>query len=331
LILPAVQSAREAARRTQCLNNIRNLALALVNFSSGQAGKLPRLSGGDPRYHYNPSTGTGADYPWTISLLSYLDRMDLYDIGPSPASGVGFDSPNMSLDVFTCPDDVTHHKQGQGLSYVANAGYGCFRGGGAFPGQPTMIRTYTTNPSPPNMPPGHQAANLAITITLTDSNPWTTDLAQATGVFWRDVDTTVDQVSLGDGLGQTLMLSESLNAQGFGRIDPVRTGGWPREMDFSFLIGTGSPTQPRNIVFAANSSLALQSVILGPFAINASKGTAPGDCPSPSSLHPGVVSVAFCDGRARTMSESIDQSIYARLVTWRGARNGQIALGDNQY
>jgi hypothetical protein len=102
-------------------------------------------------------------------------------------------------------------------------------------------------------------------------------------------------------------------------------------MDFSFLIGTGSPTQPRNIVFAANSSLALKTVILGPFRINASKGTSPGNCPSPSSLHPGIVSVAFCDGRVRVLSELVDQTVYARLITWRGSRAGQLPVGDNDY
>jgi prepilin-type N-terminal cleavage/methylation domain-containing protein/prepilin-type processing-associated H-X9-DG protein len=327
LILPAVQSAREAARRTQCLNNLRNLALAINNFASGQSGKLPRLSCGDP--HYNLNNGFD-DYPWTINLLGFLDRLDLYEYGPNPAAN-GFASPSMSLEVFACPDDINNFKRGQGLSYIANAGYGCFRGGDPFPGQAPMIRTYTTNPNPPNMPPGHQAANLAITISLTDNNPWTTDLAQTTGVFWRDVDTTIDQILLGDGLAQTLMLSESLNAQGFGLPDPVRKNGWPREMDFSFVIGTGSPTQPRNIVFAHNSSLALQSVNLGPFRINADKGKWPGNSPSPSSLHPGIVNVAFCDGRVRALSENIDQTIYACLMTFRGARNGQTVFGDNQY
>jgi hypothetical protein len=172
---------------------------------------------------------------------------------------------------------------------------------------------------------------LAITVTLTDSNPWTTELAQSTGVFWRDVDTTLDYISLGDGLGQTLMLSESLNANGFGMIDPFRNGGWPREMEFSFVIGTGSPTQPRNLVFSANSSLSLLKINLGAFRINADKGNWVGNCPSPSSLHPGIVTASFCDGRVRTLNESMDQSVYARLMTPRGSRFGQLPVGDTDY
>src|SRR5438046_10002367 len=67
LILPAVQSAREAARRTQCLNHLRNLALAINNFASGQSGKLPRLSYRDPRYNLKNYFDA---YAWTGRLVT---------------------------------------------------------------------------------------------------------------------------------------------------------------------------------------------------------------------------------------------------------------------
>src|SRR5690606_6283882 len=47
LIAPAVQSARRAARRTQCLNNMRNVGLAIQNFASQNGGKLPVTHGDD--------------------------------------------------------------------------------------------------------------------------------------------------------------------------------------------------------------------------------------------------------------------------------------------
>src|SRR5580765_3077484 len=77
LILPAVQSAREAARRTQCLNNQHNLSLAITNFATGRGGGLPYLDENA--------------YNWPTTLLGYLDHNDI--------AGNAFYYNNLALDV----------------------------------------------------------------------------------------------------------------------------------------------------------------------------------------------------------------------------------------
>src|SRR5260221_6930424 len=70
LILPAVQSAREAARRTTCANNIRQISLAIHN-EAAATGRLPAAGNfgvSGERYHN-----------WVTALLGYLDRADLND------------------------------------------------------------------------------------------------------------------------------------------------------------------------------------------------------------------------------------------------------------
>ena len=217
-----------------------------------------------------------------------------------------------------------------GLSYIANAGYGCYRGADPFPGQPSMIRTYTTNPSPPNMPPGHQAANLAITITLTDSNPWTTDLAQSTGVFWRNLDTTLDQISLGDGLGQTLMLSESLNAEG---LRPHRPGPhqWLAARD-GLLV-----RHRHRLAHSAPQCRLRRQQQSG--AANRHIGSVPDQ--RQQGEHTGQLSFAqfsasghcerrVCDGKCA--SERIDRPDDLRAaVDLAGGHIGQVPFGDNDY
>ena len=68
LLLPAVQAAREAARRTSCTNNIRQLGLALVNYHDAHK-TLPFGSG-----YLNARTGT-----WVSAILPYMEEQSLYD------------------------------------------------------------------------------------------------------------------------------------------------------------------------------------------------------------------------------------------------------------
>ena len=74
LILPAVNNAREAARRTQCLNNVRNVALAVLN-STEQQKRFPAAAywGGPDKN--NP----GPHHNWVVDILPWIDRRDLAD------------------------------------------------------------------------------------------------------------------------------------------------------------------------------------------------------------------------------------------------------------
>jgi prepilin-type processing-associated H-X9-DG protein len=65
--------------------------------------------------------------------------------------------------------------------------------------------------------------------------------------------------------------------------------------------------------------------------INGSKGVSGGACPSPNSTHPGVVTVAFCDGRVQTLNETMNFIVYTSLITPGGSRRGQAPVGDNSY
>jgi prepilin-type N-terminal cleavage/methylation domain-containing protein/prepilin-type processing-associated H-X9-DG protein len=81
LLLPAVQAAREAARRTQCANRLKQIGLAFQNHHDSQ-GFFP--SGG---WAYNfvgdPDEGFGKSQPggWAFSVLPYMELSSLYNVG----------------------------------------------------------------------------------------------------------------------------------------------------------------------------------------------------------------------------------------------------------
>jgi prepilin-type N-terminal cleavage/methylation domain-containing protein/prepilin-type processing-associated H-X9-DG protein len=90
LLLPAIQAAREAARRTQCINNMKQIGLAILNFESGRK-ELPlafspnytggAISGSCPAGAPGPGTATNfkkAHFALTF-ILPYLEQQALYD------------------------------------------------------------------------------------------------------------------------------------------------------------------------------------------------------------------------------------------------------------
>ncbi len=81
LLLPAVQAAREAARKTSCSNNLKQLSLALIAFES-QNGHVPSAGWGTD-WSGLPGRGGGRRQPWSwiYSLLPFLEQGDLHALG----------------------------------------------------------------------------------------------------------------------------------------------------------------------------------------------------------------------------------------------------------
>src|SRR5436190_3998824 len=83
LLLPAIQAAREAARRSQCANNMRQLSLAVLNYESSRkelppAGIAQVLK--DPKFGvdiFNPLGGLR--FSWIVEILPFMEEQSLYD------------------------------------------------------------------------------------------------------------------------------------------------------------------------------------------------------------------------------------------------------------
>ncbi len=94
LLLPAVQAAREAARRSQCTNNLKQLALALHNYHD--------------TYQCFPPGGWSSrnQLGWTVHILPYIEQQPLYDqFNQSAGTGYGANNgPTVNrVDAFLCP------------------------------------------------------------------------------------------------------------------------------------------------------------------------------------------------------------------------------------
>jgi prepilin-type N-terminal cleavage/methylation domain-containing protein/prepilin-type processing-associated H-X9-DG protein len=116
LLLPAIQAAREAARRSQCSNNLKQHGIGILNFESSNkvyppgcevyqnpTTRMPQRSPNDPGYFID------AIRTWSIAILPYMEEQQLqksFDITRPISDPVNLPLIQKPLPVFVCPSDT---------------------------------------------------------------------------------------------------------------------------------------------------------------------------------------------------------------------------------
>jgi prepilin-type N-terminal cleavage/methylation domain-containing protein len=362
LILPAVQNARETARRTECMNNMRNCGLAIQSFATSR-GAMPTLYNNNPLQKQAINWGTLASpnygpVPWTVQImpnieLGVLAERLLGTTNDTPADPNATSNLIVAQKVFTCPDDPNDGIPGS-LSFAINTGYiqSDATTGGIWsnPGNAGLHQANMYDYSFNAVPGTYPVSSDDIEVTKGTGVAW-----PANGVIKTSI--KIDQVTAADGSTQSILLSENLQAQNYAGMD-LSTGGVGGWQDYGFGLpvpGTIGDTTPTPSVIsdagtiggvgvAGNgkaTALKLSNSYSGDISgtphvargrINENiNGGVEGATPRPSSLHPGGVNVFFVGGNGKMVATQIDGLVYAQLITWDGLRKGQNVVSDQNF
>jgi len=319
LLLPAVQQAREAARRTQCQNNLKQLGLALHNFYDAYQ-KLPSS------LRPPSNNATAPRYGVVTQLLPYIEQEAIWDLYDSTKSWSK--APNLALGstvitVLSCPSDAEDPHRfdvdpatSNSLGVVAISDYAASNGL-----DPTLVSLLQTAGEYTNVPTDAVNGYYGTQV-------WPTPVK---GFLAVNTQHTFGQIR--DGLSNTIAFVESSGRPYVyqGRVQlgtdtslhGVNGGGWPRPAsDFSFAASSkdGTTVPPVTLAGAVTANATNGADVLASYNPNTGApywgvyGTS-----QPYSFHAAGVNVLFGDGRVQMVAANVPVPIFAALITAAGS------------
>ncbi len=334
LLLPAVQAARESARRMSCQNNIKQLGLGAHLYADAHAESLPTLGEAQEGAH------------WTTFVLPYIENSALWErldfaesfnwASASGDAGLGLASTNITqrkmgacqtrIGTFRCPSSVAAEGIADASTWstpwLVLARQPCNYLGVVTGIQPNdwrptpALSAWTTRPSQPTWGSGRptlihfELDGMLITRKKPVSTNWVKDGSTGSGARFRDVlDGLANTLMLGecepdDLLVLTSSLSETPNT---GRKDHWALGG----DDFDNWEGVdwseqGGSTAVKINYLKPTTALADNSAEWAAYEV------------SFGSRHPGGATFCKGDGSVTFLTDSIDAGLYSSLGTRAG-------------
>ncbi|MEN6559077.1 MAG: DUF1559 domain-containing protein [Thermoguttaceae bacterium] len=302
LLLPAVQAAREAGRRAQCLNNLRQIGLALHSYHTARGclpqGNIYQTAGQCPGIDTEPQGLSDATQcaNWAIAILPHLDQEPLfntYDFNHRSEADANRAFRETSLAVYVCPSEAEAQTpivpaSGPALDTGAKYAPGSYRavsGRSDINGRDTGLNYLDSQ-------------STRISYKKRSRGP-----IHMVYLTWKFRVETFDTIR--DGLSNTLLVGESTNTTG-----SAQRTFWAYA--YAYYTLSGATAQPR--------------ILWGDFdrCVSANPNGIQVPCKRQwGSPHSGIINFAFCDGSVRSIDTSIDMTLFGNLSTIDGGEAAQ--------
>jgi prepilin-type N-terminal cleavage/methylation domain-containing protein len=293
LLLPAVQKVREAAARTQCHNNLKQLALATLNFHDTEGAFPPARVVDRPAAGVEAWRTSGDNPSWMVRILPYVEQQAGYNLWDLtlPYSGNSTAARRVVVKSFLCP---TRRGTDQSISPSTDGPPIHLPCGCIIPGQPIaggMTSDYGGNhgdlsPGTSGLPTDFLWGGYGTGVIISSRGVWVSAAPRA----WTD---KVRVEGITDGASNTVLVGEMHVPRGKLASIPDNGPCYDGSRFFN-MTRVGGPGVP--IANGPDDDVAG----MGLYAFG--------------SWHPGVCPMAFCDGRVDAVRNTISTQVLERLL-----------------